>query len=192
MITWVTSCSTNWFVSKQCFFCSVNWQWNAVKLCWFDVTTLVTVVLMRLNLNCRHDYFQRKIAEKKQQAAEKAQRKTQWVLHLHVYNVTIVTTVVLMAVFHVNLGQPGLPQSSSSSCSGRELLETRGTGFFYWPDVLPVTCPTASIAMKETFLWLHTVITRYISRINHQWVDIFTALLMRCQLWEVKMMQLRV
>jgi len=41
----------------------------------------VKAVFMCVNLNCRHDYFQRKMTEKKQQMAEKAQMKMQWVMY---------------------------------------------------------------------------------------------------------------
>jgi len=43
MITWVTSCSTNWFVSKQCYFdrwTGSEMQWSCVDLTWRRLSQL--------------------------------------------------------------------------------------------------------------------------------------------------------
>ena len=55
---------------------------------------------------------------------------------------SLITTIsILTAAFQVNPCQTLLPQFCSSTCSAREPLRIRGTGFT-GPDVHPVTQPT--------------------------------------------------
>jgi len=73
-ICWTTVCRWHYsYCFKQIF------PEMLMLLHWLPVKLFIAVIFMWLNLNCRHDYFQRKITEKKQQMAEKAQLKTQWV-----------------------------------------------------------------------------------------------------------------